>query len=74
MAMLGGGMVPLFFMPSWLQSLSHISPIKWSILALEGGIWRNLTFMEMAKPLLILLAIGAVCFMFGVIMLRRHDR
>jgi ABC-2 type transport system permease protein len=74
MAMLGGGMVPLFFMPSWLQKVSNISPIKWSILALEGGIWRNLTFSEISGPLLILLAIGASAFIFGVIMLKRQDK
>jgi ABC-2 type transport system permease protein len=74
MAMLGGGMVPLLFMPSWLRPFSNISPVKWSIFALEGGIWRNLTFVEMAQPLLILLAIGAAAFLFGVAMLRRLDK
>jgi ABC-2 type transport system permease protein len=74
MAMIGGGMVPLIFMPSWLRPFSHISPIKWSIFALEGGIWRKLSFIEMTEPLLILLAIGASCFLFGVIMLRRQDK
>lgn len=73
MAMLGGGMLPLLFMPSWLRPFSNISPVKWSIFALEGGIWRDLSFLEMTKPLLILLAIGAVCFMFGAAMLRRQD-
>lgn len=74
MAMLGGGMMPLFFMPPWLQKLSNISPVKWSILALEGGIWRNLTFIEMLRPLAILLAIGSAAFMFGVIILTKQDR
>jgi ABC-2 type transport system permease protein len=74
MAMLGGGMMPLFFMPSWLQKLSNISPVKWSILALEGGIWRNLTFVEMLRPFAVLLAIVSAAFMFGVIMLARQDK
>jgi ABC-2 type transport system permease protein len=74
MTMLGGGMVPLVFMPSWLRSLSHISPVKWSIFALEAGVWRNLSFVEMIKPLAILLAIGATAFMFGISMLRRQDK
>jgi ABC-2 type transport system permease protein len=39
MAMLGVGMLPLIFMPSWLRPFSHISPVKWSILALEGAVW-----------------------------------
>jgi ABC-2 type transport system permease protein len=74
MAMLGGGMVPLFFMPSWLKPFSNISPVKWSIFALEGGIWRNLTFIEMLTPLTVLLAIGSAAFIFGVLMLQRQDK
>jgi ABC-2 type transport system permease protein len=33
MAMTGGGMVPLMFMPKWFAVISDFSPIKWSILA-----------------------------------------
>jgi ABC-2 type transport system permease protein len=73
MAMLGGGMVPLVFMPSWLRSFSHISPVKWSIFALEGAIWRNFSFVEMINPCLVLLAIGVVFFFLGVAMLRRYE-
>jgi ABC-2 type transport system permease protein len=73
MAMVGGGMVPLAFMPSWLQMFSHISPVKWGIFALEGAIWRNLSFTELTGPYLILLAIGTVAFSLGVIILNRQD-
>jgi ABC-2 type transport system permease protein len=74
MAMLGGGMVPLVFMPSWLRPLSHISPVKWSIFALEGAIWRNFSLMEMISPCLVLLAIGIIAFLLGVVMLRRQEK
>jgi ABC-2 type transport system permease protein len=73
MAMIGGGMVPLAFMPSWLRPFSHISPVKWSIFALEGAIWRNFSVSEMISPCVVLLAIGIVAFLLGVIMLRRQD-
>jgi len=73
MAMIGGGMVPLAFMPSWLRPFSHISPVKWSIFALEGAIWRNFSPMEMISPCLVLLAIGFTAFLLGVVMLRRQD-
>ena len=66
MAMLGGGMLPLFLMPSWMQTVSHISPVKWAVLALEGALWRQFSFSEMLLPCGILLAIGAVCFAAGV--------
>ncbi|HXK61726.1 MAG TPA: ABC transporter permease [Acidobacteriota bacterium] len=65
MAMLGGGMLPLFFMPKWLQAISHFSPVKWGILAMEGAMWRGFSYTEMLLPCAILLAIGTVCFAVG---------
>jgi ABC-2 type transport system permease protein len=73
MAMIGGGMVPLVFMPSWLRPFSHISPVKWSIFALEGAIWRNFSFSEMISPCLVLLAIGVIFFLLGVFILTRQE-
>jgi len=73
MAMIGGGMVPLVFMPSWLRPFSHISPVKWSIYALEGAIWRNFSFSDLINPCLVLLTIGLTAFLLGVFMLRRQD-
>jgi len=35
MAMFGGAMMPLAFMPSWMRNISHFSPVKWGILAME---------------------------------------
>lgn len=72
-AMLGGGMVPLFVMPAWMQKLSHASPVKWGILSIEGGIWRGFTLAEVALPCGILLAVGAVCFAIGVAVFSRRE-
>jgi ABC-2 type transport system permease protein len=72
MAMLGGGMLPLAFMPSWLRPFSHVSPVKWGIFALEGAIWRNFSLTEMLSPCLILLAFGTAAFLLGVVILRRQ--
>jgi ABC-2 type transport system permease protein len=73
LAMLGGAMIPLFVMPSWMQTVSNVSPVKWSILALEGAIWRGFTLSEMLLPCGILLAIGAVFFVLGVRLLSRQE-
>jgi ABC-2 type transport system permease protein len=66
MAMSGGGMIPLAFLPSWMSTVSQFSPIKWSILALEGPIWRQFSMTELTPVLLVLLAIGAAGFIVGV--------
>jgi ABC-2 type transport system permease protein len=73
MGMIGGAMMPLVFMPSWLRSFSNISPVKWGIYALEGAVWRDFSFTEMIAPCLILLAVGFTAFMLGVFMLRRQE-
>ena len=70
-AMLGGGMIPLFFMPAWMQSVSHVSPVKWSILALEGALWRGFDLGEMALPCGVLIAIGLVAGFGGARLMRR---
>ena len=66
MAMIGGGMIPLMFLPQWLQTVSHISPVKWSILALEGAIWRGFSFTEMLTPCIVLIGVGLACFALGL--------
>jgi ABC-2 type transport system permease protein len=65
LAMIGGAMVPTFVMPAWIQSISFISPIRWTMLAIEGGVWRNFTLAEMAMPCAILISIGLACFAIG---------
>lgn len=72
-AMTGGGMIPVMFMPNWLLTISHASPVKWGILAIEGGIWRSFTLAEMLLPVSMLLGIGAVAFAIGVIIMSRFD-
>ncbi len=73
MAMLGGGMMPLVFMPQWMQTLGTISPVKWGIYALEGAIWRHFSFTEMLMPCGVLLVIGAVFFAVGATILGRRN-
>jgi ABC-2 type transport system permease protein len=65
LSMVGGAMVPTFVMPAWIQSISFISPIRWTMLAIEGGVWRNFSIAEMATPCAILITIGIACFAIG---------
>jgi ABC-2 type transport system permease protein len=70
LAMFGGGMIPLFVMPSWMQAVSNLSPVKWGILALEGATWRGFSAAEMGLPLGVLLAVGAAGLLLGIRLFR----
>lgn len=71
MAMFGGGMMPLAFLPKFMQTISHFSPVKWGVLALEGAIWRGFTLMEMLPICGVLIAIGFICYLLGVSLMLR---
>lgn len=70
-AMIGGGMIPLAFMPGFLKPLSNFSPVSWAIFSLEGAIWRDLPFSDMLFPWLVLTLVGTVGFAIGVLIFRR---
>lgn len=65
LSMFGGAMVPTFVMPQWMQSIGFISPVRWAMLAIEGGVWRNFSIAEMATPCALLITVGVVCFTLG---------
>lgn len=66
MTLFGGGMMPQFVMPAWMQTAGNFSPVKWAIRGIEGAVWRDFTFAEMLLPCGILLAFGVACFAVGV--------
>jgi ABC-2 type transport system permease protein len=74
LAMLGGGMIPLFVMPGWMQRASVVSPVNWAIRAMEGAIWRGFSAQQMLTPCAMLLAFGAICFALGVLGFKRLER
>ena len=45
-------------MPELLRTASAASPFSWSILAIEGAVWRGFGALQMAAPLGVLLALG----------------
>jgi ABC-2 type transport system permease protein len=73
LAMIGGGMLPLFLMPGWLQAAASISPFKWGILALEGAIWRGYALEDYLLPCAVLALFGIAGFTAGVLMLTRRS-
>lgn len=72
MAMAGGAMIPLFVMPAWMLQLSHLSLVKWAVLAFEGAIWRGFSLAEMLPALAILLLTGLACGALGAWRIRRQ--
>jgi len=70
LAMIGGGTVPLFILPRWMQTASGISPFKWTTTAIEGAVWRGFSAGDMLLPVGVLLAFGLVGFIIGTATLR----
>lgn len=65
MAMIGGGMIPRPFMPSWMETVGIISPVRWSLQALEGALWRGYSTEQMLVPCTVLIGIGILGFAVG---------
>jgi len=73
MSMTGGGMVPLFAMPTWMYKLGSFSAVKWSVLALEGAIWRGFGPSDMMLPLAVLVGMGAAGLAVGTAVLSKSE-
>ena len=71
LAMLGGAMVPLAFMPAWMAKISNLSPFKWVLLAYEGAIWRGFDWREILPSWTVLFVLGVLGSGLGVWRLRR---
>ncbi len=73
MAMFGGGMMPLAFMPGIMKTISNFSPVKWGVLSLEGAIWRGFSLNEMLLPCGVLIAVGITGLGLGSWILNRRQ-
>ncbi len=74
LVMIGGGTIPLSFMPPFIRAASQASPFSWAILAIEGAVWRGFAFTEMLPSLCILLFIGALGFLLGNVFIQKRAR
>ncbi|MBN2725025.1 MAG: ABC transporter permease [Deltaproteobacteria bacterium] len=71
LAMLGGGMIPVHFMPEWMSEVTLYSPVGWAIKILEASAWRNSTFTEVLPQTFFLLITGILCFIVGSAVLKK---
>jgi len=73
LAMIGGAMVPLAFLPEWLVTISRFSPVRFAMLGLEGALLRGFSFRELLPTFGVLLGIGAVAFCAGALVIARQE-
>lgn len=66
MAMLGGCMIPVMFMPEFISQMSVVSPVRWAILSIEGAIWRDFSWGLILQDVAILLGFGLVGLFVGI--------
>jgi ABC-type multidrug transport system permease subunit len=61
LVMLGGGWVPAFIFPAWLQQVTLVVPVRWAVDGLDAMTWRGLGLSSALMPVAVLLAF-AVAF------------
>jgi len=58
LSVVGGSMVPRFFMPVWLRELGWLTPNTWVLEAYSGIFWRGESLADLWLPCSLLLAVG----------------
>lgn len=71
LALIGGGSVPVFFMPPIVQKISLLSPFRWSQVAIEGSLWASYSWSEFLLPGGVLVAVGVLGFAGGAALMNR---
>jgi ABC-2 type transport system permease protein len=71
LGVLGGGLIPSFLMPPWLEAASYASPVRWTLLLFEGPLWRFYTWGDLMLPVVVIVGLGVVCFGVGAVRLSR---
>ncbi len=74
MSAIGGSMIPLFFMPIFMQKAAVISVNYWSIQAFYDVLWRNLPITNhiFLSRILVLLLIGTILNTIAVFMCKKN--
>ena len=73
MAMIGGCMIPVMFMPAFMQKFAVLSPIRWGILSIEGAIWRDFSYAELLMPCSVLIGVGVLGICVGTVILSKRS-
>ena len=73
MAMFGGGMIPLAFLPGMMQKLSYVDPARWAVLLLEGAIWRDFSPLEALPSIAALVVTGTLATSLAALIMQRRS-
>ena len=71
LAMVGGSMFPYESLPGFLQAVGQFTPNHWAVLALRA-VAGSKPLVELLKPLIGLVALGALGSGFAFVLFRRH--
>jgi len=63
---LGGGWWPLTFVPAWMRTLGHLSPVAWCLDALNTLVFYQGTLVDVLQPVGVLLLFAVTFFVVGV--------
>lgn len=72
MSAIGGSMIPLFFMPAFMQKMAVVTINYWSIQGFFDVLGRNAGFMDIALSLAMLVLIGTTMTVVSAILFRKH--
>ncbi len=73
MVMLGGGWVPSFMFPPWVQNVAMAVPTKWAIDGIDAVTWRGLELDAALPAVGVLLAFAAVFMALAVWKFKREQ-
>ncbi len=71
MALIGGGSIPLVFMPPVMRSLSVVSPFRWAIAAIEGPLWRGGPIGDQFVAIGAVAIVGVLCGSIALVAIAR---
>lgn len=72
MSATGGSIIPLFAMPAIMKKIAVFSVNYWGVQGFYDIFWRNLSFIEIAPRMLVLVGIGLVLSIISFRLLNRN--
>lgn len=74
LSVLGGSMVPRFFMPDWLQDLGWLTPNTWVLEAYAAVFWRGESLASVVWPCALLAGLGILGWQLARVFAARRLR